>query len=79
MAYPIIYNCIHYFATSFQKQLNTFFLIGSQDRINLFQQSTENTGFPARSVVKNLPAYVGDAGSTSGSGRSSGEGNGNLL
>ena len=73
------YNFICYFATSFQKLLNTLLLIGSQDNVNLLQQSTENRGFPARSVVKNLPAYVGDADSTSGSGRSPGGGNGNLL
>ena len=38
--------------------------------------------FPAGSVVKNLPANAGDAedvGSIPGSGRSSGEGNGNPL
>ena len=31
------------------------------------------------SVVKNLPANAGDAGLVSGSGRSSGEGNGNSF
>ena len=36
-------------------------------------------GFPAGSVVKSLPANAGDVGSTPGSGRSSGEGNGNPL
>ena len=30
-------------------------------------------------MVKNLPANAGDAGSVPGSGRSPGEGNGNLL
>ena len=30
-------------------------------------------------MVKNLPAYAGDAGSIPGSGRSPGEGSGNLL
>ena len=35
--------------------------------------------FPGDSVVKNLPTNAGDTGSISGSGRSSGEGNGNLL
>ena len=34
-------------------------------------------GFPGGSVVMNLPASAGDAGSTPGLGRSSGEGNGN--
>ena len=36
-------------------------------------------GFPAGSVVKNSPFNAGDAHLTPGSGRSSGEGNGNLL
>ena len=38
--------------------------------------------FPGSEVVKNLPANAGDArdmGSIPGSGRSPGEGNGNLL
>ena len=36
-------------------------------------------GFPDGSVVKNLPADAGDAGSIPGSGRSTGEGNANPL
>ena len=36
-------------------------------------------GFPAGSAVKNSPFNAGDAYLTPGSGRSSGEGNGNLL
>ena len=36
-------------------------------------------GFPGGSVVKNLPANAGDAGSVPGSGRSPGEGNDNPL
>ena len=36
-------------------------------------------GFPGDSVVKNLPANVGDVGLIPGSERSSGEGSGNLL
>ena len=36
-------------------------------------------GFPVDTMVKNLPANVGDAGSKSGSGRSPGKGNGNPL
>ena len=39
----------------------------------------ENMGFPGVSVVKNLPANAGDAGSIPGSGRFPGEGNGNPL
>ena len=35
--------------------------------------------FPGGSVVENLPANAGDAGSIFGSGRSPGEGNGNPL
>ena len=36
-------------------------------------------GFPGGSVVKNPPANAGHLGSTPGSGRSLGEGNGNPL
>ena len=36
-------------------------------------------GFPASSMVKNLPANAGDVGLIPGSRRSPGEGNGNLL
>ena len=36
-------------------------------------------GFPSDSMVKNLTANVGDTVSVPGSGRSSGEGNGNPL
>ena len=36
-------------------------------------------GFSGGSVLKNLPANVGDAGSIPALGRSSGEGNGNTL
>ena len=36
-------------------------------------------GFPGGSEVKNLPANAGDVGAIPGSGRSPGEGNGNLL
>ena len=36
-------------------------------------------GFPDGSAVKNLPANTGDVGSTLGSRRSTGEGNGKLL
>ena len=40
---------------------------------------TFTSGFPAGSVVKNLPANAGDMGSMPGLGLSSGEGNGNPL
>ena len=40
---------------------------------------SECLGFPGGSVVKNLPANTGDAGSFPGSGRSPGGGNGNPL
>ena len=36
-------------------------------------------GFAGGSVVKTLPANIGDVGSIPGSGKSSGEGNGNPL
>ena len=38
-----------------------------------------NTGFPADSVVKNLPPNAGDSSSIPGSGRSPGERNGHPL
>ena len=38
-----------------------------------------NRGFPGGLIVKNLPANAGVVGLISGSGKSSGEGNGNLL
>ena len=39
----------------------------------------EPSDFPGGSAVKNPPANAGDMGSIPGSGRSPGEGNGNLL
>ena len=42
-------------------------------------QYLKSMGFPGGSVVKNLSADVGIAGSVPGLGRSSGEGNGNPL
>ena len=36
-------------------------------------------GFPGGSVVKDLPATAGDVASVPGSGRSTGEGNGDLI
>ena len=47
--------------------------------IYFYSHLTRHTGFPGGSVVKNLPSNAGDAGSVPGSGRSPGEGNGNLL
>ena len=38
-----------------------------------------HAGFPGGSALENPPAGIGDAGSIPGSGRSPGEGNGNLL
>ena len=38
-----------------------------------------NTDFPGGSVIENSPVNSGDEGSIPGSGRSSGEGNGNPL
>ena len=43
----------------------------------LIHRSRIPYGFPAGSVIKNLPASVGDLGLIPGLGRSSGEGNGN--
>ena len=42
-------------------------------------QLRTSEGFPVGSVVKNPPANAGDVGSIPGSGRSSGEGNGNTI
>ena len=42
-------------------------------------QKDPNEGFSGASVVKNLPAKAGDAGSTPGLGRSPGGGNGKPL
>ena len=42
-------------------------------------QLRTSEGFPDGSVVKNPPASAGEVGSIPGSGRSSGEGNGNPL
>ena len=53
----------------------------SQTRLNdLAQHSAQATGdFSAGSEVKNLSASAGDLGSTPGSGKFPGEGNGNPL
>ena len=40
---------------------------------------TQDMGFPACSVAKDLPANAGDVGSIPESGKSPGEGNGNPL
>ena len=45
----------------------------------ILEESIEPWGFPGDSVVKNLLANTGDAGSIPGSGRAPGEENGNLL
>ena len=51
-----------------------YYLISKQNiKLQLFE------GFSGGSVAKNLPANAGDSGSILWSGRSSGEGNGNLL
>ena len=42
-------------------------------------RTCNTSGFPGSSVAKDPPATAGDVGSIPGSGRSSGEGNGNLL
>ena len=44
----------------------------------LWLSTAHSGGFPGDSMVKNLPANAGDAGSIRGLGRSPGEGNGNL-
>ena len=47
--------------------------------LDLSQDKAEGMGYPGGSVVKNLPAHAGDAGSIPGSGRSPGGRNGNSL
>ena len=54
------------------------FLTWLQDILLLFTKQLL-MGFAGDSVVKNLPANAEDTGSIPGLGRSSGEGNGNLL
>ena len=49
-----------------------------RQQINM-NDTKELLGLPGGSVVKNLPANVGDTGSISGLGRSPGKGNGNPL
>ena len=46
---------------------------------SIFQSPFNLFGIPGGSVVKNPPVNAGDMGSILGSGRSPGEGNGNLL
>ena len=53
-----------------------------QKGLHIFQKERKYSqlwGFQGDSVVKNLPAIARDVGSIPGSGRSSGEGNGNPL
>ena len=47
--------------------------------LSCFFNDPVDVGSPVSTVVKNLLANAGDAGSTPGSGRSPGEGNGNPL
>ena len=54
----------------------------AREEICVWEFPTPAGSFPGGSVVKNLPAHAGDTGNTGsipGSGRSSGEGNGNPL
>ena len=54
----------------------------SQTRLKRLSSSSSSilsSGFPGGSMVKNQPAIARDAGSTPGSGRFPGEGNGNPL
>ena len=53
-----------------------------QKGLHIFQKErtySQLWGFQGDSVVKNLPAIAGDAGSIPGSGRSPGEGNNNPV
>ena len=67
---PFTDFCIHNFLQSTSE---------SSCSISSCSISSCSAGFPGGSVIKNLPANTGDRGSIPGSGRSPGEGNGNLL
>ena len=54
-------------------------ILGSSSEGGEDRKSNACLGFPAGSVVENLPANTGGTDSVSGLGRSSGEGNGNSL
>ena len=58
-----------------------FFLVSSHWTMMDIENNNlpKSLGFPGGSLVKNLPANAGDAGSIPGLGRSPGEGNGNPL
>ena len=60
-------------------QINNSFLWMNMPRGILGTSYTNSLGFPGGSVVKNLPANAGDAGSIPGSRRFPGEGNDNPL
>ena len=68
---PSTYNSDFYL---FPSNLHTFYFI-----FCLTVVARISVGFPGSSVVKNLPANAGDAGSIPGSGRSPGGGNGNPV
>ena len=62
--------------------LTKLYLAKSLKRIFFLLVPRDKLGFPGGSVARNLPANAADAGDTGsvpGSGRSSGEGNGNQL
>ena len=63
---------------SVQKQnFMEFYTVRQKKKKKIKKSAIITLGFLGGSVVKNLPANAGDAGSTTGSGRSLGEGNGN--
>ena len=59
--------------------LNAFCVLGTLHEFFHLTLVTITLGFPGDSVVKNLPANAGDAGSIPRSGRSLGAGNDNPL
>ena len=71
------------YLTYFLLLLFTYLSISEREILNYFIQIySSQLGFPGGSVVKNLPANTGasrDMGSTLGSGKSPGRGNGNPL
>ena len=90
MAIQLKLNLVHAFLTSTSVKKIIFrtllmqlakkcIIVPPQYLTQNYQISASLVGFPGGSVVKNLPANAGDAGSIPGSGSSPGEGHGNPL
>jgi len=77
MIFLLISNIIHCLSLIYFTKPNALKFYPSFYKLQDFLLSHFSLGFPVNSVVKNLPANAGGAGSIPGSGRSPGEGNGN--